>query len=318
MSVRTPVHEAGGDGYAVAMDTAPSAAEILGQFSFDPLWLVLLVGCALAYATAFRRSRMSGRQPHSTFRLAAFMAGLGVASAAVLSPVEHYGNQLLWVDFLGFLLLTMLAAPLLVLGAPLTLAFRVSGETGRRRLRRFYRSRPMAMLTFPVAAWLLFAIVTYAWQFTQLTTIASRTPWVRDIQLLSLLTVAILFWMPALCSDPMRWRMAHPLRAFYVTVEMVHKGLFGGMFLSAATPFHEEFAANAPAWAPDAITDQRLGILILWIGGNAFFLVALAGIVLAWVAFERRHQHRTDWHLDLARAADRRRQAALAKVFERR
>src|SRR5438045_6998825 len=34
--------------------------------------------------------------------------------------------------------------------------------------------------------------------------------------------------LPIFCADPLRWRMAYPLRALYVFVEMTHKGHAAG------------------------------------------------------------------------------------------
>jgi cytochrome c oxidase assembly factor CtaG len=200
--------------------------------------------------------------------LAISLAALGVVFVAVCSPIDHYGRDILWVDFTGFLLLTMIAPPMLLLGAPLTLAFRASGKTGRKHLRRLYRCRFVAIVTFPVATWLLFAVATYLWQFTDLTDMAARHQSLRYLQQSSLLAVGLLFWNPAVAADPLRWRLPYPLRSLYVLVEMTHKGLFGGMFLSMTSVVHSDLAARAPAWAPAPLTDQRLAILILWIGGN--------------------------------------------------
>jgi cytochrome c oxidase assembly factor CtaG len=98
---------------------------------------------------------------------------------------------------------------------------------------------------------------------------------------------------------------------------MTHKGLFGGMFLSLNTAIHHGFAGRAPSWAPDPMTDQRTAILILWIGGNLVFLVALVAMVFKWVAYEQRNQRRTDRRLALQREAARKRKAALEQVFTR-
>lgn len=290
----------------------------LSPWSFDPHWLIALAIAAGLYAHAYRRHlHRPVRVGHSPFRAAAFFVGLFLVAVAVLSPLEHYGNQVLWVNFTGFFVLTMLAAPLIVLAAPLTLAFRVGSERRRRVLRAAYRSRFASALTNPVVAWLLFAIVTYLWQFSSLTEAAARNTLVRDFQQLTLLAVGLCFWIPALASDPLRWRLAHPLRALYVLLEMTHKALFGGMFLSMNNPIHPHFAQNAPAWAPDAITDQRIAILILWIGGSAVFMVALAAIVVGWMGYEDRAQARVDRRLRLEREAAERRRAAIDQVFQK-
>jgi putative copper resistance protein D len=296
------------------MDEAPGLWAILGHWRFDPVWSFVLLGCVVLYAIGFARASKKG-SPHPAWRLGCVLAAAAVVFVAVSSSISHYGREVLWVDFTGFLLLTMVAPPLFLLGAPLTLAFRVGDKAARRRLRRIYRGRVATVLTFPIGTWLLFAIATYLWQFTDLTEVAVRHEPVRYLQQFSLLLVGLLFWMPAIAADPMRWRMPYPLRTLYIFVEMTHKGLFGGMFLSMTSVMHRDFAARAPSWAPDPLTDQRLSILILWLGGNLVFIAALVGLVLGWVAYERRNQHRTDWHLRLQNEAKAKRRAALEKVF---
>lgn len=299
-------------------ESAPGIAEIIHHFSWDLPWLLVLVGAGAAYLLALRRSRgRCANSRHSGWRAVAFIAGLAGVGLAVLSPLEHYGNRLLWVNFTSFLVLTMVAPPLLLLGTPLTLAFRVSNKRWRGRLKRAYASRLLGAVSFPVATWLTFAVVTYLWQFTSLTDDAAQNVFLRDLQQATLLAVALLFWQPAIAADPQRWRLPYPLRALYVFVEMTHKGLFGGMFLSMNHPMHHYFAANVPAWGPGPMTDQRMSILILWIGGNLIFLAVLIGLVAGWVQYEQRHAERTDRRLALAREAERNRRAAIDQVFQK-
>ncbi len=297
---------------------APGLAEIAARFAFDLPWDAALLAAAALYLFALLRVRRTRpRVPPGRLHAGAFLLGLVLVFVATQSPLEHYGNQILWTNFAGMLLLTMVAPPLILLGAPLTLAFRASGRWGRARLRRFYRSRAMRIVAMPVTTWLLFAVVTYVWQFTTLTEEAAGNVFVRDLQQLTLFAVALLFWWPALCADPVAWRMNHPLRVLYVTVEMTHKGLFGGMFLSLTTPVHETFAAQTPAWAVSAMADQRIAILILWVGGSVVFLAALAAISLSWVRYEARRAACIDRRLESERSARAARARALGRVFER-
>ncbi|MGH2626064.1 MAG: cytochrome c oxidase assembly protein, partial [Anaerolineales bacterium] len=207
------------------MDETPGLWEVISSSSFDVIWTAVLLAWGAWYVLAVGRlSATKPRVNHPWWRTACFLAGLALIAVAVMSPIHEYGSKLLWVNFTGFLVLTMLAPPLLVLGRPLTLGFRTSGPAGRRRLRHFYRSPAVSAFTFPVAAWLLFAGVTYLWQFSDLTELAATDWMVRDIQEFTLLLVGISFWYVALAADPVRWRMAYTLRVFYVGVEMVHKG----------------------------------------------------------------------------------------------
>jgi len=296
----------------------PGPAEVLRHFSFDVPWILVLVATAIGYFRAYRQSRTDPSfRPHPRWKLVAFFAGVLLVGFAVVSPLRYYGDQTLWIDFSGFLVLTMLAPPLLWLGSPLTLAFRVSGTAGRRRLRALYRSRAVAVVTFPVVAWLLFAVVTYLWQLTILTDVAARHWWVRDIQLATLLFVALCFWLPALSADPARWRLPDPLRALYVFVEMTHKALFGAMFLSLTRPLHHHFAHSVPAWGPAPMLDQQVAIAVLWVGGNLVFLLVLAIVIAHWVRADARATVRLDRRLAAEREVEQRRRAALEQIFRR-
>jgi putative membrane protein len=300
------------------MEPTPGIREILSHFSFDIPWLAAMALPAGWYLRAWWRLRRS--QPRVRFprwKPAAFLLGILLVFTAVGSPLEHYGNELLWANFLGFLLLTMMAAPLLVAASPLTLAMRVAGPAGRRRLRRAARSPLVSILTFPPLAWLAFAIVTYVWQFGGGAEWAAREPYARDFQLASLLTVSLLFWTPALAADPIRWRLAYPVRGLYLLVEMAHKALFGAFFLSLQHPIHDHFVRNAPAYAPSPMNDQVAAIVILWIGGNIVFVGAIGWVAVKWVRQDQARARRMDERLRAEREAERRREEALERVFRR-
>lgn len=300
------------------MEKPAGLVDIMAATSVSPFWLVFVFGMAAAYLyAATRPAARRGRRPHSGKSTLAFSLGLVALWIGVQSPLEHYGNTFVWANFAAFLMVTMVAAPLLVAGSPLTLAFRVASPIRRRQLRWLYRRSPLSWLVHPVFAWLLFAVVTYLWQFSALTELAAESGLVRTIQMLTLLGVGVAFWTPALCADPVRWRMAFPLRGLYVLLEMVHKGLFGGMFLSMQTPFHDRFAEGLPVWGPSALDDQRIGILILWVGGNVIFVAVLAAIAVSWVRYDARLSKRVDRRIARANAARRRRRAALEQVFQK-
>ena len=65
------------------------------------------------------------------------------------------------------------------------------------------------------------------------------------------------------------------------------------------------------------MTDQRTAILILWIGGNLLFMVALVSILAGWLAYERRVAHRADWRQRVRREREASRKLALEQVFRR-
>lgn len=299
-------------------DSAPGIGEILGHFAFDLPWIVVLVVPAFVYTAAWvREAARRPRVPFPRWKLVSWLGGLLCLGIGVLSPLSYYGDQLLSVNFASFLSITMLAPPLLCWGSPFTLAFRRLGKAGRGRLRRALRSRPARVLTFLPVPWLLFAVVTYIWQFAPPADRAAGNAFVRDFQQVTLFVVALAFWFPALAADPLRWRAAYPIRGLYLLVEMTHKAVFGAFFLSLRTPIHEGYAARIPAWGPSPIDDQVLAIVILWLGGNLVFMACIAGLAVLWVRQDAADGTRAERRMARAKEAERRRQEALGRIFER-
>src|SRR3972149_2552636 len=64
----------------------------------------------------------------------AWYVGRSVLLGALASPIGTYDTTLFSVHMVQHLLLTMVAAPLLALGAPITLLLRVSSPGARRRI----------------------------------------------------------------------------------------------------------------------------------------------------------------------------------------
>jgi putative copper resistance protein D len=292
---------------------------MLSHWRFDPFWIVLLIVAAWWYISALRKLEATNpRVPHPRWKMWSFIGGLVLIAIATMSPMQHYGNVFLFMTFVGFIVISMVAPIFLLLASPLTLAFRTTDtQRGRARLRWLYRNPISTVLTYPLFSWLAFAVVTYVWQFSKLTEIAARNGAVRDIELLTMLFIGILFYFPALCADPVRWRMNFPLRIFYVFVEVTHKALFGGMFTSMSSVFHPSMAKAMPNWGPDPLFDQRIGVLIVSAVGNAIFITVIAFLVARWVPYETRVSARTDKRLEKERAAAERKQAALEQVFRR-
>lgn len=291
---------------------------MLSHWRFDPFWIVLILAAAWWYVSSLRKLEATNpRVKHPRWKMWSWFAGLLLVVIPTMSPLQHYGNIFLTVMFIGFIITSMMAPIFLLIASPLTLAFRTSGKRGRRRLRWLYRNRISSILTYPIFSWLAFAIVTYIWQFSDLTDWAVESGVVRDIEFASLLFVGVLFYIPALCADPTRWRMNYPLRVFYVFVEVAHKALFGGIFTALTSIFHKQIAANMPAWGPDPLGDQRLAILVVSALGNIVFITVIGFLVWRWVPYEARRTAIMDKRIEKERLAETSKQSAMEQIFRR-
>ena len=131
-------------------------------------------------------------------------------------------------------LLTLVAAPLIALAAPITLLLRVASPGTRRRwILPVLHSRVMRVLAFPVVAWLIFAAVMWVSHFSPLFDAALEDPFVHDLEHVIYLAAALLFWWPAVALDPAPWRMPHPVRALYVFLQMTQNTLLAVVIVNA-------------------------------------------------------------------------------------
>ena len=140
------------------------------------------------------------------------------------------------IHMLQHLLLTLVAAPLIVLGAPITLLLRVASyETRRDVILPVLHSRVVRALSFPVVAWLLFTAVLWGSHFSPVFNAALEDPIVHQLEHAAYLGAALLFWWPAVALDPGLWRLPYPARALYVFLQMTANTLLAVVLLNAQT-----------------------------------------------------------------------------------
>jgi putative copper resistance protein D len=297
----------------------PSPAGLLLGWSLEPAVLLPLLGVAAAWIWAVRRVNSAHpATPVPWRRSAAFLGGLAAIAAALLSGIERYDTTLFAIHMVQHLLLTLVAAPLIALGAPITLALRVATPAVRRRvLLPILHSRVVRVLAFPVVAWVVFAAVMWASHFSPLFDLALENRLVHDLEHALYLGSALLFWWPAVGLDPSPWRMSHPVRMAYVFLQMPQNTFLAVVVLNASGPLYPHYATLVRGWGPAPLADQQLAGSIMWLGGDLLFLAALAALLLGWMRHEERETVRVDRRLDREREAIRDRETRLAERLGR-
>jgi putative copper resistance protein D len=211
-----------------------------------------------------------------------------------MSPIEWYEGSLFSVHMLKHRVVELVAAPLLLLGAPATLARRAASPSVRRWLLAILHSRAVGILSFPLLAWVLFAAVNWGWHFSSLYDQALENPWLHDLQHLTFIGAALLFWWPVIGADPARWRLPHPVRLFYLFLAMPQNSFLGIALMSAPTALYPHYLSNLRDWGPSPVADQSVGGMLMWVGGDVVFLLAMGLVVAAWVRHEDRRTARAD------------------------
>ncbi len=292
----------------------PTLVSLLLGWTFEPVPTLGIVVALGAWWWAVRHvnaAHSGNRVPRR--RSLAFGLGMGAIALALLSGIDTYDTTLFSVHMIQHVLLTMVAAPLIALAAPITLLLRVAAPGTRRRwILPVLHSRAVRVLAFPVVAWIAFAAVMWVSHFSQLFDASLEDLLIHDLEHVLFLASALLFWWPVVALDPAPWRMPHPVRAMYVFLQLPQNTFLAVVLLGATNVLYPHYATTGRSWGPTPLADQQTAAGIMWIVGDVIFLIAIVAILYGWMRSEARDADRLDRRADPERDAIRVRERQLA------
>lgn len=269
---------------------------MLANWTFDPAVIFGLAVAGVLYVRADRRVRRErGDRRFPRARRREFLAGLAVIFIALESPIDTGSATSFSVHMVQHLLLTMIAAPLLVLGAPVTLALLASSPADRRRLSAALRRPPLRTLSQPIAAWALFFGVLWGSHFTGLFEASLRSDALHALEHVAYLVTAVLFWMPVVSRDPSPSGLSYPARILYLFFAMASMAFLGLALFSATHVLYPAYATVEGT--AKALADQRIGGTLMWVIGMFQIVPALGLVMLAWMRADEREALRVDAQL---------------------
>jgi putative copper resistance protein D len=262
----------------------------------DPAITLPLVVTGLIYGAGVRRCRQIrglGGFPRS--RVLFFGAGLAVTYVALQGPIDAQADLLFSVHMVQHLLLTMVAAPLLVLGTPVTLALRASSPRARRRvLLPILKSRAVRVVANPLVGWSVFILVMWGSHFTSFYEAAIRNDGVHALEHVAYLVSAMLFWLPVVGLDPIPSRLSHAARLLYLFLAMPQMAFLGLAIYSSDHLLYQHYATVAGATSASALADQHLAGVVMWEGSMLLMVLALAAVLLDWMRRDEQAAARAD------------------------
>jgi cytochrome c oxidase assembly factor CtaG len=272
----------------------PIATAVLASWTLDWGSLCLLLTIATLYFRGWLH--LHGELPHkyTTDRLAFFASGLFAIVLALESPIDAFGALLLQAHMVQHLLLTMVAAPLLLLGQPaLPLLRGLPRWLFKDALGPFLSSRELKQLgraiVHPVVTWFALSAAIVVWHFPRLYDLALRSPGWHQVEHACFFWSAVLFWWPVVGV----W----PSTPIWPRGAMIPYLLFAGMVnmgLSAVLSFsnhvlYTSYALAPRLWGISALEDQAAAGGIMWVPGSIAMLIPAA--VLGIRALETRPAH---------------------------
>jgi cytochrome c oxidase assembly factor CtaG len=250
----------------------------------------------LVYLAAVRRLRSlrpGMRWPAG--RLTAFGAGLLVLIVAIDGPPDYFASSSLTAHMVQHLLIQLVAAPLLVLGAPISLLLRANPHwLPRRTLARALRSRPVRVVSYPPVSFTLFAVTVVGSHVTPLYNFAMEQSWAHQLEHVAYLLTALLFWWSAIGVDPAPRRLSEPARVLYLLLIMPVMAFLGIAIASTGRVLYPYYAAHLPPWGATPLSDQRLAGTLMWESGMLTVVPALGIAFLRWLDHDAHDQARRE------------------------
>jgi cytochrome c oxidase assembly factor CtaG len=198
-------------------------------------------------------------------------------------------------------LVITVAAPLLVLSEPwsmlwrpLPLGFRraTAGWTARSPRAGPLRSLGRA-LSRPRPAFVVSVATMWLWHLPYAYDLALRHQSLHDLEHLTMLAGAILFWEQAIDTTPLRPALDAIQRALYVSAGAVAGWLLAALLAYWPSPLYQHYAqaAHRPGGV-SALTDQQLAAGIMWGPGSIAYSVAVFWLIYSWLADDSRPHRR--------------------------
>ncbi len=261
-------------------------------WTFEPVTVGLMAASAAVYALGVRAAWRQGGTGAGfrAWHVAAFTGGMVALAGALISPLAWLSDTLFSAHMTQHEILMLVAAPLLVFGRPLLAALWAVPVPRRTAVAHAFRRPPVVRtwqwLTTPLVVFLLHGLALWIWHVPALFEWALRSEPVHAMQHVSFVVTAALFW----------WGMVHGrygragygVGVLYVFLTALHSTLLGALLTVAPSTWYGSYETIAAHQRIDALADQQLAGLLMWVPSGVIFIVIGLALVAAWLGESER------------------------------
>lgn len=257
-----------------------------------PVTLVLVV-VAVSYFLGWLKLRREFPNVFGVRRLTEFLTGLFVLWVADASPLATLDHQLLTSHMAQHLLVMTIAAPLILLGAPVVAVLyglpshavhRVFTPFGNPRLQKLGRS-----IAHPAVCWFAGTGTVIAWHIPALFQTGMHSQSWHAIEHASFLAGGLLFWWPVIIPWPSvaRWsEWSAPLYLFLATLPCDALSAFLTFCNRVVYPHYQ---SPHRAFVLSPLEDQAMAGALMWAWVTFAYLIPAAVITIRILSPRRRY-----------------------------
>ena len=257
-------------------------------WSFEPSVLIGVAALAILYILAWRRGRATG-SPHKPGygRLAIFTCGLLAILAALVSPLDGLGDQLLVMHMIQHILLLDIVPILLILGLNKVLLRPVTRRLHSVEQRAGY-------LAHPAFAVIVYAGFMWGWHIPALYDAALRNSYIHVFEHLCFAAAGTLYWWHIMSPIRTRMRLGGLGPVAYMTSTKLLVGLLGIALAFAPASFYPFYEHHPHYWGLSPSEDQSMAGLTMALEQSIVMGIALVVVFVQMLTESEREAQRQE------------------------
>ena len=276
------------------LDFGHSLAFFFTKWDFtDPLAFLACFASTTYVAGILRLKLQSGRFLFTFRQTGTAVGGFFFLILALAGPFDVFAYQAFWPHMVQHLLLSMVAAPLLLISNPLPVFLWTLPRLMREGAGELLRPRGkiqniLRLIIRPRVTLPFYILILYAWHVPDLFTMAITNSLVHYLQHFTFFLSAILFWWPIIGPAPIRSKLNYPQRLIYLVSVITPTALIAAIITLSTGVIYDHYLSTSRHWQISALEDQTIAGIIMWIPGNLVYLASLTIIFFTWANKEEK------------------------------
>jgi cytochrome c oxidase assembly factor CtaG len=231
----------------------------------------------LVYAKGWLRLHRVSPTLISTWRLAAFLAGIVSLWIAIGSPLEAFDDVSLSLHMVQHLLLMAVAPPLILLGAPALPLLRGLPRMIRGAVGQFLCWPPAQrlgrVLIDPAVCWLAATVALIAWHIPAAFELALRSDSWHEIEHACFFATSLMFWWPVIQPFPSVARWPGWSIPLYLFLGTLPGGALGAFLTFCDRVLYPSYGSAPMIFHVSPLEDQVFAGALMWVFGTFVYTV---------------------------------------------